>query len=141
MNINQIYWIAALLEGEGSFSFETTPRIQLKMTDEDIVLRARSLMKPNAKIRVGIMKNIKHKTNYTFYVLGDPAISWMFTIYSLMGRRRKEKIREIIIKWKEMTGKNIGNLMHYNAIRMIAKYKKISFDEANKLFNESLQVN
>jgi hypothetical protein len=38
-------------------------------------------------------------------VRGVDAIGWMMTLYSLMGQRRKAKIRECIAYWKTRPGK------------------------------------
>ena len=104
MTIQQIYGIANLLEGEGTFLHDkTTPKIRLKMTDEDIVAKARNLMSPNSKIGIVPPANERCKTAYYFSIQGSIAIQWMMTIYSLMGRRRKERIREVIQVWKGMT--------------------------------------
>ena len=35
--IREIEWLAGLLEGEGCFSFDRRPVIQVQMTDEDVV--------------------------------------------------------------------------------------------------------
>lgn len=142
ITINEIYWLAGLYEGEGSFTFQTTPRMQLKMTDEDIIVKARSLTKPNAKILIKDYSNKNHKTSYTFYILGDPAISWMMTIYSLMGRRRKEQIREVINNWNSMVGKNTEPARNQaQLIKILARARKISFEEAKRILEITLKVN
>jgi len=131
MTTIDIAWLAGLLEGEGSFAFSKGPAIQVLMTDEDIISKARSLMSPTAKIGIETRENCK--TRYYFSVSGSLAIQWMMTIYPFMGRRRREKIREIILKWKQMYGQK-----HIGTITMIAKARNISYNEAKKIFEGSL---
>lgn len=107
IKITDIYWLAGLYEGEGCFQCDTSPRMQLKMTDEDTVVKARGLIKKDAKIAVRQHTN-GNKTSYIFYNQGINAISWMMTLYPLMSRRRKEKIREIISKWKNLEKRSKG---------------------------------
>ncbi len=96
---NQIHYVAGLLEGEGCFSFYKTPKISLAMTDLDTVTRIRNLIQCNCNIEYIIGENNK-KGIYRFSVYGSIAIQWMMTLYSLLGERRKIKIREIIEIWK-----------------------------------------
>lgn len=98
MDIKQLYWLAGLLEGEGCFSLNKgMPSISLNMTDEDVVVQARNIMCPTYSIN--IYNPPKGKPAYSFHFGGNLAISWMMTLYSLMKRRRKEKIRELIFIW------------------------------------------
>lgn len=102
ISVREISWVAGLLEGEGCFASGPTnhnPRIQLVMTDLDVVINA-------AKI-LGCHKVIRNKqdtrTNKPLYrtnLYGGRAISWMMTLWSLMGKRRKKKIEDCISIWK-----------------------------------------
>lgn len=102
IKVIDLYWLAGLYEGEGHFCYSKSgsPRMQLKMTDEDIIARARSLIYSDAKIFIKQHENPKFKTSYTIAIHGMLAIQWMMTLYILMGRRRKEQIREVISTWK-----------------------------------------
>ena len=142
MDTGDIKYLAGLLEGEGYFGIASTPRIQLKMTDEDIVSKARSLMSPESKIYIHSHANIKHSTNYTLTINGQLSIEWMMTLYSLMGRRRKEQIREVIHKWKLRPGYKHGRLNadKHNLILRLAKHEKISFAEARILIENTGKV-
>ena len=106
--IKEIAWLAGLLEGEGYFGCNRTAVIQLGMTDEDTISKARDMMSLDKKIYIISKEN--RKTIYYFKVQGSLAIQWMLTIYSLMSRRRKEKIREILAKYKEMPNRVYGAL-------------------------------
>jgi hypothetical protein len=100
----EIAWLAGLLEGEGCFAMygNDRPLIKLAMTDLDTISKAAGLM-GCSNIQRKEMDNPNHKTQYVFYVYNSLAISWMMTIYSFMSNRRKEKIKEVISKWKLFT--------------------------------------
>src|SRR5437867_12970466 len=101
--VKDIIWLAGLLEGEGWFGFNQSPRITINMTDLDVIERVRKIFRTNNKITTQ-NKARNYKTSYYLSIFGDQAIQWMMTIYVLMGIRRQSQIREVIIKWKEMSG-------------------------------------
>lgn len=73
------------------------------MSDEDVVQRAAALIGGGGKVRIRIdpKGTFEHKKPmYIFRTSGQEAIQWMFTLYSLMGERRRAKIEEIITIWK-----------------------------------------
>jgi hypothetical protein len=102
LKIQDIAWLAGLLEGEGSFGFPAigrSPVIRLQMTDKDVVVRAARLLgvrlqTPNKPRKEG------HAVSYSICAAGRRAIEWMMTIYVFMGDRRKEKIHDILNQWK-----------------------------------------
>ena len=104
ITVRNIEWLAGLLEGEGCFGFQShrkwNPRIDLAMTDEDVVARASSLMK-DGKYWTRY-SHVGHKTQYCLRITGPRAIQWMMTLYLLMGHRRRGKIKEIITRWKQI---------------------------------------
>lgn len=66
----------------------------------------------------------------------------MMTIYSLMGRRRKEQIREVINNWNSMVGKNTEPARNQaQLIKILARARKISFEEAKRILEITLKVN
>ena len=90
---NDLYWLAGLLEGEGSFTQLSkepgVPVISLGMTDEDIVARAANLM----KVSYHTIPLPSGKSRYQFMIKGRPrAGRIMSTLYPLMGERRKTQI-------------------------------------------------
>ena len=99
-----IAWIAGLLEGEGCFTNSSQsphrPKIQLCMTDSDVVVRAAKLLKCH---KVTEQKNLtkKNKKIYRATLYGRRAASWMMTLYPLMGERRQKRIEELLTLWKE----------------------------------------
>ncbi len=99
IKLTEIAWLAGLLEGEGCFYLERDrakkkkyPNIKLQMTDEDIVVKAAVLMKTK----------VRHYGNtWVTHAYGAYAIQWMMTLYSYLGKNRREKIIKVIQVWKE----------------------------------------
>jgi hypothetical protein len=100
-----ITWIAGLLEGEGCFGYNQRvgyPSISLEMTDSDIVLKAAKLM-GNRNVRTRFHQNEKYKNSYRFSVYGNEAVSWMMTLFNLLGERRKQQIEKVLSVWRAGT--------------------------------------
>ncbi len=111
MEIINIAWFAGLMEGEGSFLFRKPrirmsgfPVISIQTSDLDIAERAWRLLRTSRVYKLKprrINGNTGKKTIYS--VISTRAsvnIGWMLTLYSFMGRRRKEDIRIVVSKWK-----------------------------------------
>lgn len=101
-DIKDIYWVAGLLEGEGCFSKRSpghNPVIQLIMTDKDIVIRAAKILGCH-KVTENKSRTSGGKSAYRTVLYGRRAISWMMTLWAIMGSRRKSKIEECISVWK-----------------------------------------
>jgi hypothetical protein len=100
-------WVAGLLEGEGCFivvkesfkrkdgTHQLAPRVQLKMTDRDVVERFANLVEYKNKITTFYPKG-NHKPTYTVVIRGNLAIELMLVVRDLMGERRRQKIDEIL---------------------------------------------
>ena len=109
IKIKEIAWLAGLLEGEGCFAIhgKKYPRIVLKMCDEDIVIKAASLMESRI---------YRNGNQWVTQVNGAYAIEWMMTLYVFFGKRRREAVTEVIKVWKRAT------YVHgLNGIRRMAK--------------------
>jgi len=109
ITVKKIAWLAGILEGEGSFSFNDGGfTISLSMTDEDVVAKVASLW--NRPYHLS-SKGVKHgyKVQYRVNICATPAIEWMFTIYSFMGYRRQSQMLHVINKWKAVPAKDRVN--------------------------------
>lgn len=101
MEIRDIAWLAGLLEGEGCFSTATSksPIIQLAMCDRDVVEHAARLFgakrRPKSHDHPG-----RWKPQWVTAVYGNRAAGWMMTLYPLLARRRRQKIRAILAVWR-----------------------------------------
>jgi len=103
--ITDLYWIAGLLEGEGCFhtsgSGKPVPAISICTTDLDVITKLKRLMRHDGVISSSVDNRHKHyKVRYIIDIYGVRAISWMFTLYPLLGLRRRAKIKEVVAHWK-----------------------------------------
>lgn len=100
-----IEWLAGLLEGEGCFSYikgsdskdpirRFYPRIELGMTDRDVVDEVAKFWKKNVHRRPPLQP--QHKAFYRVMVNGPTALASMLDVYPHMGERRKAKIEEVL---------------------------------------------
>lgn len=103
-----VAWLAGLLEGEGHFGLTTTtadtkkygrktyqyPKVQLQMTDLDVVERAAALMECAV---LGPYQYFEHKKPFWNAHVGksERALSVMRAVYPQMSLRRRARIREI----------------------------------------------
>lgn len=106
-----IAWIAGILEGEGSFmlkskrSYNGTICIGLQMSDFDVMERCSKIL--NAKLYGPYISSQKKKDGackketWMINIFGSNAASWMMTVFSFMGERRKEKICSLLEHWKK----------------------------------------
>ena len=98
LNINQVQWAAGLIEGEGYFGFSrNTPVLKVGMTDKDVLEHLAALT--GTKV-YGPRQVKNYKPIYEVSIAGKRAAGWMMTLYTLMGQRRRERIRSVIAKWK-----------------------------------------
>lgn len=90
-----LYWLAGLLEAEGSFiapppSEPNNPRISVAMTDEDVIARIAKIF--GVKYHIWHPKNENHKTAYLAKLRGRRAVDLMQELYPLMSHRRQKQI-------------------------------------------------
>lgn len=107
----ELYWLAGLLEGEGSFlagppSSPNCPRIQLAMTDRDVVAHAGRLFdRPVWRSDRG--REIGYKPAFLTAIKGAPAASLMTALRPVIGLRRQAQIDRAlarphcrVIRWR-----------------------------------------
>jgi len=103
VDLLKIGFIAGILEGEGHFRLggdgNRYPCILLEMTDRDVIEKVRDIINSLSSIRVDY-KNLSSKPTYRIGFYGTNAVGWMLTIYSLLSSRRRQRIREILVVWK-----------------------------------------
>jgi len=93
------YWLAGLLEGEGSFckgppSAPNSPRISISMTDRDVLEKVAQLFEVSI-CQVGKRKRQKHphwKPAFAVLIHGHKAMWWMLKLRPLLGSRRQGQI-------------------------------------------------
>src|SRR5258706_14481281 len=107
LSMKDLYWLAGVLEGEGCFTADRVkdkcyPKVTLRMTDEDTVRKAAKLFGTNTHEYENNSENfiVTRKTKNIFQssIVGIEARGWMMTLYSLMGVRRQQKIKELLLQ-------------------------------------------
>lgn len=99
MSTGDIRQLAGLLEGEGCFRFDGSPRIALSMTDEDVVRWAHAVFRNTAE--VGSYKYKRNRKRYWRTLVSSRlAAGWMMILYPLMGKRRQQQIRAVLKEWR-----------------------------------------
>ena len=98
------FWLAGLLEGEGSFMKGSPcnpnlPKISLQITDKDVTDKVAKILGVSSVIGSKPKKE-HHKQCYIVVLRGAKAVEIMKEIYSLMGERRKKQIDEAIASYK-----------------------------------------
>lgn len=94
MTPEQAAWLAGLLDGEGCFDAPRgNPRIRVKMSDLDVVLRAADLMgaRTHAEIVYG------RKPLLVAQITGAPAVNVLRAVLPHLGARRTQRATEIIL--------------------------------------------
>lgn len=95
-------YLAALLEGEGCFdAVNGNPRIRVKMTDHDVILRAADIMDASTYGEIDHRKTVtggQRSPLLIAQVSGEKAIAIMRAVLPWMGSRRSAKITELIIE-------------------------------------------
>lgn len=111
IKLTDIYWVAAFLDGEGTFCFNSSnsPRIQVTSTDLDLLQMCKSRMEIDSNIYLIKRYQSHHKQSYGMSISGSLSISWMMTLYSILCDRRKEDIKNIIREWKVHKSFNLFN--------------------------------
>ena len=111
MNSLDWAWVAGLLEGEGCFTFSSNgyPRIQLQMTDEDIVSRIANYFDVSYRLRKS--KNPKHKDSFELAIIKtEKLIECYIELFPLLGKRRQQKIQLFHDFWITKRHKGIPNM-------------------------------
>ena len=97
---HEIAWLAGLLEGEGSFGYYNgCPTIQVQMCDRDVVARAASVLGVSLRAEYKPRGRDTYKPVSGCVATGQRAVSWMMTLYALLGERRRTKVRDILTLW------------------------------------------
>ena len=114
----EIVWLAAWLEGEGSFGWENPtknqaklPRITGSTSDHDVAQRAGSILGARLRYRKpGSSGPPQKKPMWEVRLYGAQATGWMMTLYPFMGRRRKARIKQVLQAWRAIPLPKAANL-------------------------------
>jgi hypothetical protein len=104
----KLIFLAGVFEGEGSFGFwgkenkaNRYLRVQIRMCDEDIVVRFIDYFKLGS-ISTSLPKNNKHSRSWKWTVCGDKAVEVMLQLTPYLGIRRQEKFKECCPYYKQL---------------------------------------
>lgn len=93
-------WLAGLLDGEGCFdSPRGNPRVRVKMTDLDVVLRAADVMDATTHHETDHRRTVTGEARSPLMVAqvtGDKAVGIMRAVLPYMGARRSAKITDLV---------------------------------------------
>ncbi len=108
-NREDVIWAAGLFEGEGTVCWvkgtptKYYPRLQLKMTDEDVVKRFAMIF--NLKYKAVNRKSFEPHWKDVWYLdaTGSKAYAPLIAMFPWLGKRRQERITSVIYKWISTT--------------------------------------
>ena len=126
MNLDEIMWVAGLLEGEGSFEYRAShsPRISCASTDLDVLERIKEYTGSGYIYEQGKQKS-HHKFVWVWVVHGKDAVVIMEFIKPHMLKRRSQKIDGVLddyynhLKEKQDALINRNNLLDSIAMEYI----------------------
>lgn len=100
-----LYWLAGVLEGEGTFGLGwhgryMQPWIRLAMSDRDVVFRAAQMLRTKVRADSRDARRLDAKQMWSCSVTSSRAIQWMMTLWILLGNRRRKKIRSVLEQWR-----------------------------------------
>jgi hypothetical protein len=141
---HDIYWLAGVLEAEGSFlrgypTKANQPRIQVTSTDEDVISWIATWLgvkyvplKPRAAGSSG--------TKQPFYacVSAGPAVRLMRQLYPLMGKRRQEQIECALASYDP--NKHKRNTSKLNDDQVLDIYKRAHAGERQKMIASEYNI-
>lgn len=152
MNNKDLYWLAGLLEGEGSFlkgppSKPNLPILSVITTDEDVCERVANLF----GVKYHLVKNKRYQDNnwknpYLAKLKGSKAVRLMKKLRPLMGKRRQGQIDEALssydIKAKRLSNKEVDDIRQlYSGGKMtqtsIAKKLNVRRETVNRIINRT----
>jgi hypothetical protein len=124
-----LYWIAGLLEGEGTFlkgppSSPGLPAIQMVMVDHDVVARAAALL----GCGVGTVKPRRShwKVSYSLRMKGSRAVEWMNALRPLLGERRQRQIDRAIASYAPRSNQRLDETAARAALQMLADGRSVN---------------
>lgn len=124
VNERDLYWVAGLLEGEGSFmkgppSSPGLPAIQMTMIDRDVVVRAAGIL--GCGVTTVRPRCAHWKESYTLRMKGSRAVEWMRALRPLVGERRRWQIDRAIASYDPRSNRRLDDAKALAALQMLAE--------------------
>ena len=118
----ELGWLAGLWEGEGHFGYDRTQLAHIRMTDQDTILKCKSLIERVLDIEpITILYQLGRKNEqetYGIQTYGATARAIMRLLLPLMGRRRRAQI------WQSLNEFRPKKLNKEDLKKIIEAYKK-----------------
>lgn len=111
IKIEELTWIAGLLEGEGSFSHSKTktglnsPHVSISMTDKDTIENFARLIGGYSVGRTRRKPQSGKKTQWRCAISGKAGVFLAMMVYPWMGQRRRKRISKMYNDYKKLPGK------------------------------------
>jgi hypothetical protein len=120
---SELYWLAGLLEGEGSFlagppSAPRSPALQVAMVDRDVIDRVGGLL--GVSVMVLPSRRAGWRTAYSVRVRGSHAVLWMTLLRPLMGKRRQGQIDRAVASYAPDPRRLLSEQRAREALAMLA---------------------
>lgn len=97
----ELWWLAGLIEGEGSFhNGNNRPRLVIGMVDPDVIQRAATILGV-PKIYTRTLHS--GKSFHSISLSGKRAIRWMLILYPALGVRRRAQIETLLRSYSKIT--------------------------------------
>lgn len=114
MKEQDLYWLAGLLEGEGSFmagppSSPNQPRVAVQMTDRDVIARVANLFGVVYFQARQDSRNPAWKVYFGVCLKGRPAVDLMTLLRPLMGGRRQCQIDLALASFENRAPKKLDD--------------------------------
>lgn len=101
-------WLAGLLDGEGCFDAPRgNPRIRVKMSDLDVVLRAADVMGASTHHEAA---RPGHKPLLVAQLTGERAVGVMRAVLPWLGSRRSAKVTDLTLAYEARHRRNVVQL-------------------------------
>lgn len=104
------YWlgyVAGIVDGEGCIRLPrwSNPDVVVKMTDLDVLERCQAETGVG-RISGPYVPSNGNKPQWTWSVRGRDAAGLLMTIYPMVGARRRERIHDVLLRWRERPYRN-----------------------------------
>lgn len=96
---NELYWVAGIVEGEGTVGFYKTPQVRVPQKDPEILYRLMQLL--GGKVYGPYLRGQSPKvtTIYQWRLLGAEAVGLAMTLFPLLSKGRQRQILSVLRQW------------------------------------------
>ncbi len=102
MALDPLYWLAGILEGEGTFmsgppSRPNSPVVRISMTDRDVVERSAALL--DRAVTPVRARQAHYKPPFITQLRGGEAVDLMLAMRPVLGPERTAQIDRVLARW------------------------------------------